>query len=161
MKTIDFLGNEWDINCMGCAINKEEMLVPGGMIRRTQNFCVHQDPLIPIPGYLVIASVRHIRSISEMHELEYEDFSKLVKATHEAIKEVTKAAYLTLVQEESSSHFHLWFFPWTKGVIERYETPSLSKIRDIMFDFCGQPISAFEWEALENSISQMKMLMNL
>jgi diadenosine tetraphosphate (Ap4A) HIT family hydrolase len=160
MKTTDFLGNEWEIDCMGCAISKKEMLVPGGMIQRTKYFCVHQDPLIPIPGFLVIASVRHISSISEMHDLEFEDFSTLVKTTHKAIKEVTKVEYLTLIQEESSRHFHLWFFPWTKSVIEKYGTSSLSKIREIMIDFRRQPIRAMEWEELENTIEQMKLLID-
>ena len=85
----------------------------------------------------------------------------LVKNTHKAIKEAIKVEYLTLVQEESSRHFHLWFFPWTKRVIEKYETPSLSKIREIMVDFRRQPISAMEWEELENTIEQMKMLLEL
>ena len=110
MKTRDFLGDEWDIDCMGCAISNQLMTVPGGFIRKTNHFCVHQDPLIPLPGFLVIASLRHIQSISEMHKSEYDEFSALIRITHHAIKEATKIEYLTIVQEESSIHFHLWFF---------------------------------------------------
>jgi diadenosine tetraphosphate (Ap4A) HIT family hydrolase len=159
MNTQDFLGNEWEIDCMGCAISNRSMMVPGGMIKRTQNFCVHQDPLIPIPGFLVIATVRHMRSISEMQEYEYEEFSALVKTTHQAIKEVTNIEYLTVVQEESSRHFHLWFFPWAQGVIERYGQPSLTKIREIMIDYRKKPIGQTEWEELERSIKKIKVLM--
>jgi diadenosine tetraphosphate (Ap4A) HIT family hydrolase len=159
MKTSDFLGNEWNIDCMGCAISNGSMLVPGGMIQKTQNFCVHQDPLIPLPGFLVIASVRHIRSISEMQEFEYEEFSTLVKATHQAIREATKVEYLTIIQEESSIHFHLWFFPWTESVTEQYGQPSLTKIREIMFDYRKQAISKAEWMELRKSIEKIKTLM--
>jgi diadenosine tetraphosphate (Ap4A) HIT family hydrolase len=159
MKTKDFLGNDWDIDCMGCAIGDQTMSVPGGLIQRTQYFCVHQDPLIPLPGFLVIASIRHIRSISDMQVSEYDEFSGLVRTVHSAIKEVTKTGYLTIVQEENSNHFHLWFFPWTQSVIEQYGQPSLTKIREIMADFRKQTIDKREWKELERSIKKIKALL--
>jgi diadenosine tetraphosphate (Ap4A) HIT family hydrolase len=156
MKTQDFLGKEWEIDCMGCAISNHSMLVPGGMIKRTEYFCVHQDPLIPIPGFLVIGSVRHIRSVSEMLQIEYEEFSTLLKTTHQAIKEVAAIEYLTVIQEESSKHFHLWFFPWTQRVIEQYGTPSLTKIREIMAEYRRESIDKTEWVELEEMIKRIK-----
>lgn len=135
------------------------MAVPGGFIQRTQHFCVHQDPLIPLDGFLVIASRRHIRSISEMRDAEYEEFSKLVRDVRLAIKEVTKVEHLTMVQEESSIHFHLWFFPWTQRVIERYGQPSLTKIREIMADLGKRPVDEIEWKELKGLINKMKMQM--
>ena len=159
MKTRDFLGNEWNIDCMGCAISDGSMLVPGGFILKAQYFCVHQDPLIPLPGFLVIASLRHIRSIAGMDELEYEEFSKLVRTTQHTIKEVSRVEYLTIVQEESSIHFHLWFFPWKKDIIEQYGQPSLTKIRGIMSDYRDRQVSEKEWGELENSIEKIKTLL--
>jgi len=156
MKTRDFLGNEWDIECMGCAISTGTMLVPGGFIHRTQHFCVHQDPLIPLPGFLVIASLRHIRSISDMQEVEYEEFSNLFKASHQAIKAVTGIDHLTIIQEESSIHFHLWFFPWSDDVIEKYGHPSLTKIREVMADYRDQTLSESEWAELDKTIEKIK-----
>ena len=154
--TKDFLGKEWNITCMGCAINDGSMLVPGDIIQKTKYFCVHQDPLIPIKGFLVIASTRHIQSISEMEDVEYEDFSKLVRNVHRAIKDVTQVDRFTLVQEERSAHFHFWFFPWTESVVERYGQPSLSKIREIMSDYRTRPIDEAEWHELEESIIKIK-----
>jgi len=156
MKTRDFLGNEWDIDCMGCAISNQAMSVPGGFIQKTSHFCVHQDPLIPLPGFLVIASLRHIQSISEMSEAEYDEFSTLVRNTHRAIKEATKIEYLTMVQEESSVHFHLWFFPWTRDVLKQYGQPTLTKIREIMAEYKKQPISEMGWGDLRESIEKIK-----
>ena len=156
MKTKDFLGNEWDIDCMGCAVANGAMSIPGGIIQKTQYFVVHQDPLIPLPGFLVIASLRHIRSIAEMSDSEYDEFACLIRTTHHAIKEATKIEHLTIVQEESSIHFHLWFFPWTKEVIEKYGSPSLTKIRDIMADLRMHTLGAMEWEELEKSITEIK-----
>jgi len=158
MKTKDFLGNEWDIDCMGCAIADGAMSVPGGTIQKTQHFILHQDPLIPLPGFLVIASLRHIRSISEMADAEFNEFAYLIRTTHQVIKDATKIEYLTTVQEESSIHFHLWFFPWTKEVVEKYGPPSLTKIRDIMADLRKQTLGIEEWDYLEKSIKSIKAL---
>lgn len=156
MKTKDFLGNEWNFDCMGCAISNELMSVPGGFIQKTDNFCIHQDPLIPLPGFLVIASLRHIRSISEMSNAEYDEFSILLRTTHHSIKEATKIEYLTIIQEESSVHFHLWFFPWTRDIIEHYGQPSLTKIREIMTEYKKQSVSETEWGELRESIEKIK-----
>ena len=141
---------------MGCAISDQSMQVPGGFIHRTQHFCVHQDPLIPLPGFLVVASLRHIQSISDMQETEYEEFSKLVQAADRAIKQATDIEWLTIVQEEHSIHFHLWFFPWTQEVITRYGKPSLSKIRGIMADYGQRSIGEQESQELERSIARIK-----
>jgi diadenosine tetraphosphate (Ap4A) HIT family hydrolase len=159
MTTKDFLGNEWDITCMGCAISNHSMLAPGGLVQKTQHFCVHQDPLIPLPGFLVIASLRHIQFIVDMRESEYEEFSRLLWITHAAIKKVTGVQYLTMVQEEYSKHFHLWFFPWTPSVVEKYGSPALTKIREIMADYKNQSIDKAAWKALEESIEKIKQYM--
>ena len=135
------------------------MLVPGGFVQKTGHFVVHQDPLIPLPGFLVIASLRHIRSISEMQDTEYQELSVLIRSTQYAIKESVRVESLTLVQEESSTHFHLWFFPWTQNVIERYGSPSLSKIRTIMSDFRTHPIVPNQWKELQETLEQLKARM--
>ena len=158
MKTRDFLGNEWNTECMGCAISNESMLVPGGFIQKTHHFCVHQDPLIPLPGFLVIATLRHIQSISEMAESEYDEFSRLVRIAHHAIKEATKIEYLTIIQEENSPHFHLWLFPWTRNIVEQYGGPSLTKIRGIMAEYRKQTLDEEKWMELQKFIEKIKSL---
>lgn len=160
MRTKDFLGREWDINCMGCAVSDGSMSIPGDFIHKTQYFCVHQDPLIPLPGFLVIASLRHIRSIAEMESVEYEEFSSLLRMTHHAIKQATGIEHLTIVQEENSIHFHLWFFPWTAPVVEKYGPPLLTKIREIMADYRKQSVSEEQWKELEESILKIKHCWN-
>lgn len=141
---------------MGCAISNQSNSVPGGFILHSQNFCVHQDPLIPLPGFLVIASLMHIRSISEMQASEYDELSRLIRIAHRAIKQATGVENLTIIQEESSSHFHLWFFPWTDGVIEQYGRPNLAKIREIMARIKKQRVGEAEWKELEKTIQEIK-----
>jgi diadenosine tetraphosphate (Ap4A) HIT family hydrolase len=154
----DFLGNTWEYECMGCAIARGLMQVPGGFIAQTGNFCVHQDPLIPLPGFLVIASRRHIRSIDAMTAAEYAEFASLLRQAQAAIKQVTQVEYLTLVQEEHSGHFHLWFFPWLPEGLREYGEPSLAKIRLIMAGTSRQPIRAEKWAELEKTIRGIKAL---
>ena len=154
--TRDFLGHEWTIDCMGCAVADGSMQVPGGFIRLTEHFCVHQDPLIPLPGFLVIGARRHIRSIAEMDDHEYQEFAALMRETEIAIHMATGIETLTIIQEEHSVHFHLWFFPWTADVIQKYGPPSLAKIRAIMADYQSQVLDADEWKRLETVIENIK-----
>ena len=158
MKARDFLGNTWVFKCMGCAIAREELVLPGGFLRKSGLFCVHQDPLIPLEGFVVIASMRHIRSIGEMSEEEYTEFSSLVRETQVMIKRATHVESLTLIQEEHSSHFHLWFFPWLPDVILKYGQPSLVKVREIMAAYARAPISREDWMKLEKRIKGMRAL---
>jgi diadenosine tetraphosphate (Ap4A) HIT family hydrolase len=148
----DFLGNTWEYDCMGCAIARQEIVVPGGFIRRSRHFCVHQDPLLPLPGFLVIASRRHIRSLDEMSAAEYAEFSGLLGRAQAAIKKITRVEHLTIVQEEHSGHFHLWFFPWLPEVIRKFGEPSLAKIRFIMAEISREPLRPDEWVELEKII---------
>ena len=156
----DFIGNEWDVECLGCDINNGKVIVPGGLIFKSTNFVVHQDPLIPLPGFLVIASGRHYQSLYEMRDDEYREFSILVRKIHTAIKEVTKISRFTLVQEEDSVHFHLWFFPWTDSVVKHYGKPSLTKIREIMSDLRKNPIAQAEWSIIESQIARIRSIVN-
>jgi hypothetical protein len=80
----------------------------------------------------------------------------LLRTTHHAIKEATKIEYLTIVQEENSIHFHLWFFPWTQDVIEQYGQPSLTKIREIMAEYKKQSVSEIDWGELRETIERIK-----
>lgn len=160
MQTTDFLGNSWTYDCMGCAIANQSLLVPGGMIQKTAQFCVHQDPLIPLPGFLVIASLRHIQSISQMQADEYAEFTQLVRVTHHAIKLVTQIETLTLVQEESSAHFHFWFFPWTADILQQYGRPSLTRIREIMAEYRQHPLDQTQWAELEKTINNIRTILS-
>lgn len=156
MKVKDFLGNEWEYDCLGCAIGKNDVHVPGGFIKKTEYFCVHQDPLIPLPGFIVIGALRHIHTIAEMDENEYGELAKIIKVTQRSIKKTTGVEYLTIIQEENSIHFHVWFFPWTKDIIEKYGNPSLSKIRNIMNDLRNKTINDSQWDAIKTVVEKMK-----
>ena len=61
--------------CIGCQIQDGSFKVNGGFIHETENFNVIQDYLIPIPGFMVLQSKRHITSIEEFNEDEQIEFT--------------------------------------------------------------------------------------
>ena len=127
----DFLNNEWDVKCVGCSIGCAEMIPPGGIIKETENFCVNQDPEIPIEGFFIIASKKHIKSITELNLDEMLELSTLIYETRNAIKKIGKNEDITIIQEERSGHLHIWLFPRYQWMNEKFDN-SISSIRDIM-----------------------------
>lgn len=127
----DFLGKEWDCKCMGCAMGTGEITPPGGVIASTENFIIHQDPEIPIPGFLIIASKKHIYSISQLDPQEANELFALVYRARKALADVKGIREVTIIQEERSRHFHLWLLPRYDWMLEGFDN-SLSTIRGIL-----------------------------
>ena len=132
MEITDILDNVWDVGCIGCAIASSKMVPPGGMIAENDSFYVHQDPEIPISGFLIIGSKRHVQSVTDLTEKEYTDFASLLYRSRRLLELLPDIQSVTLIQEERSAHFHFWLFPWQGWMIEKYGSHSLSHIRSIM-----------------------------
>jgi len=150
MEITDILGHVWNVDCIGCAIAATTMNPPGGIIAENDSFYVHQDPEIPIIGFLIIASKRHIQSIVDLTQKEYVDFSSLLLHSRSLLSLLPNIQSITLVQEEHSTHFHLWLFPWYDWMIEKCGGKSLTHIRSIMA--CAK--TAF------NTPLQMQLILN-
>ena len=121
-----------EVNCIGCAIAKKEIEVIGGIIAETENFNVSNDLECPIPGFLILASNHHIRSVAEFTPDQVQEFSMFLYKLRKAMTEVLDIDKITIVQEERSadSHFHLWLFPWHDWMYEIGK--DISDIRKIM-----------------------------
>lgn len=131
MRFNDFMNNEWTCKCMGCSIGNGEIVTPGGVIAETRNFILHQDPEVPIKGFLIIGSKKHIKSISELNQEESAELFDLVYKSRVAMKSIGNIDEVTIIQEERSGHFHLWLLPRYEWMIDKFGN-SLSTIRDIM-----------------------------
>lgn len=108
----DFMGNELAFECLGCAIARGEILPPGGILIETEDYLVHQDPLVPIEGFLILTVKHHIASITL---LTTEQRHRLIDLLNDCIcllKKLHIADEITIIQEERSSHLHFWMFPW-------------------------------------------------
>ena len=104
----DILGNEISTNCIGCSIVKGEIELPGGILYDGKSIILAADPEIPIPGFLIITSKRHIQSFSELSEDERTEIGNTIAWAEKAIKELNISETVTLVQEDRSKHFHIW-----------------------------------------------------
>ncbi|MBR5670003.1 HIT family hydrolase [Candidatus Saccharibacteria bacterium] len=126
----DFLGNEMTFDCMGCDITSGKLMVPGGVIYRGDIAVLAADPEVPIPGFLVVNVSRHIRSLSELNSAERHEVVDVAAAAERALKSLG-ISEVTLVQEERSSHFHIWVFPNYNWMTEQFGK-GVSYLRDIM-----------------------------
>lgn len=115
----DFTGLKKNVDCIGCFLNEKGEDSPGYIIA-TSLFHAHQDYENPIPGFVVLATRRHIKSIDAFTEREAAEFIKLVRKIRKAQREVLGIETVYLVQEEDTEdHFHLWFLPrydWMNNV---------------------------------------------
>lgn len=120
VKIIDIGGTEHEINCIACAIQSEEVTLPVERIAVTKYFVAEQDFEYPIEGFVIIASKRHVKSILEFTDEEQLEFTQLLIECRKAMKEKLGIEEVTIVQEEtsSSSHFHVWLFPWLPWMSE-------------------------------------------
>lgn len=134
VKIIDIGGVENEISCIACAIQSGEVSLPVERIAETQHFVAEQDFEYPIEGFVIIASKRHIKSILEFTDEEQVDFTKFLIECRKAMKAKLGIETITIVQEEasSSSHFHVWMFPWLPWMSEyKRKVNNVMKIMEI------------------------------
>ena len=117
----DFLGKKWEnYGCLGCAIERGDVSLPGGKIFEGKYTILGSDPEIPIPGFLIVNSKRHINAFSDLSREERYEVSNVVALAEKALKKLNITNEITLVQEERSVHFHIWIFPHHAWMNEKY-----------------------------------------
>lgn len=114
VKIIDISGVVCEVSCIACAIQSGTVNLPIERIAETKFFVAEQDFEYPIEGFIIIASKRHIKSVTDFTEEEQKDFIKFLVRCRREMKQILNIDEITLIQEEtsSSSHFHVWLFPW-------------------------------------------------
>ncbi len=77
---------------------------------------------IPILGFVIIVSKRHIYGIDEFTEEEGRDFIHFASKLRRGMRSALGIEHVYLVQEEdtANSHFHLWIFPRYKWMEEKF-----------------------------------------
>lgn len=124
MEIIDIYNNKIEVDCLGCDISSGKYKVPCGLICSTEYFGVNQDCEIPIPGFMIISSKRHIQSIDQFTEEEQKDFISLVVKLRRGMRDVLGLNQIDLIVAEllgnGEDHFHLWLYPVTEESKERF-----------------------------------------
>lgn len=128
----DISGKTDSIDCLSCAIAQDKVELRGGSVIRSKYFDVHQDFEIPIPGFMILTSLRHLKSIADFTDNEAAEFTKILKTSRQLQRDVLGIETVYLHQEEDTSHhFHLWLFPRYDWMKEKFAGKSES-MRPIM-----------------------------
>lgn len=129
-EAIDILGRKWKYDCMSCAIAKGELELPGGLIFEDKYITIGADVEIPLNGFIIIATKRHINSISELTDDERYDLIDYIAEVIKALKDLNIIEKVTIVQEERANHLHVWIFPCHKEYEEKMGK-GVGSIKDI------------------------------
>ncbi len=150
----DFLGNDWTCECMGCSIGKGEILPPGGLLYESNYFIMHQDPEIPIEGFLIISPKFHVKSLIEFNMEQRHELIDIMNLGISLLKKQNITNEVTIVQEEKSKHFHVWLFPWHPWMNEKFKK-GISSLREIN-SYAATNVTQEEIKQIIQSISLLK-----
>ena len=107
--------------CIGCACASGEFDVFGGNLFETESFIVAQDCELPINGFMIVSTKRHITKMTELSEKEQIDLIKIINKVLTILRDNHVAEeYNIVLEEKSSSHFHVWLMPRHKWMLEKF-----------------------------------------
>ena len=120
--------------CMGCtkALNTKNENINPGEIVKTKNFDISQDFELPINGFIIIGSIRHIESINDMTTEEKQELITLIDVVIASLKKLNVCSQYDVVWEEKdNNHFHVWLMPRHKYLIDALGTNILKRVGDL------------------------------
>jgi diadenosine tetraphosphate (Ap4A) HIT family hydrolase len=126
--------------CLSCRIVRGEVTPTGGTILRGAHFDVHQDYACAIPGFLIVATVRHARCWDELSDDEAAEYGRLLRRLRRAQRAVLGVEHVYyFLNEDTGGHFHAWLlprWPWMEQFGRYVESvrPILTRGRALMGD---------------------------
>ena len=80
----------------------------GGWVLRGQRWAVSSNPLIPVPGWILIQTVRHVESLADLDEPEAQELGGVLRRTYRALQAVTgQDRVYSLSMGEQVRHVHI------------------------------------------------------
>ena len=121
MKITDMTGKEVEIKkCLGCEITNGNLDVFGGLLYQGEFFAVAQDFELPIEGFIIIFSKRHVEKFIDLSQDEQIELTALINKTLNILEANHIAEEYNIVLEEKAGyHFHVWLMPRHKWMIEK------------------------------------------
>lgn len=111
-----------EIKCFSCLFQNDENTYQNYSIASSNYFVAHQDFGVPIPGFVIIASKRHIKSIDEFNSEEKINFINFISQLRQTMRQACDIQIIYIIQlEDTAHHFHVWMFPRYKWLIEKFE----------------------------------------
>ena len=156
-KVIDILEKEIEFECMGCDIANHKLIPPGGYVYEDDFINVSAYTEIPITGFKILSTNKHIKSLTEMSEIERINIMKILNKTISAIKKANIAKEVLLIQQEKSNHFHIWIVP-----IHNWMSKFGKDVKNIkeIIDYSKQNFNYSEKKKLLQAIEDIKIAFN-
>ncbi|MDE4086058.1 diadenosine tetraphosphate hydrolase [Planococcus maritimus] len=113
MRTITLANGETvEVECLSCALVNGLIEPEGGIVVETEHFHAHQDVAYPIPGLIILASKRHLKTLDELTESERLDYITTLTEIRKAQRDVLgiESVYY-FYNEDTTHHFHTWMVP--------------------------------------------------
>ncbi len=119
---IDVEGNEQSFEgCMACEINKGNLKLFGDVLYENEFFNVMQDIELPIDGFIVIATKRHVEKLTELSDAERTSLMEIANKCLTVLRANAVCDEYTLILEEKKNyHFHLWLMPRADWMIKKF-----------------------------------------
>ncbi len=118
----DLTGKEVEIkNCLGCEIANGAIDIFGGLLYQGKHFAVAQDFELPIDGFIIIFSKRHVEKLIDLSQDEQVELTALINKTLKILEENDIAEeYNIILEEKAGYHFHVWLMPRHKWMIDKF-----------------------------------------
>lgn len=122
IKLKDLTGKEQEVNgCLGCEIAKGDLVPFGGILYKDKYFTITQDFELPIDGFIVISTIRHVEKFTDLTDEERVVLVNLINRSLNILRENQIAEEFNVILEEKQGyHFHVWLMPRHKWMIEKF-----------------------------------------
>lgn len=98
--------------CPGCAYSKHEFELPCGMAYENENFTLSQDWELPILGFFIVSSKKHIEKLEELSKTERDEMFDIVDKTIKILRVNNICDRFDIIFEEKENrHLHVWIMP--------------------------------------------------
>ena len=121
MELVNLVGEKVEVKeCLGCEIVKVKLDAFGGILYNGEYFTLTQDFELPINGFLIITSKRHITKYIELTQMERLELQDIIFKALKILEENNIAEEYNVILEEKAYHFHVWLMPRHKWMIDKF-----------------------------------------
>ncbi|WP_434399681.1 diadenosine tetraphosphate hydrolase [Planococcus sp. 11815] len=155
MRTITLANGETvEVECLSCALVNGLIEPEGGVVVETEHFHAHQDVAYPIPGLIILASKRHLKSLDELTEAERLDYITILSEIRKAQRDVLgiESVYY-FYNEDTTHHFHTWMVPRYEWMYEFGR--SVESVRPVLLHARNEMNDEANLKSVRQAISEL------
>ena len=155
MRTVTLAnGKTVEVECLSCALVNGLIEPEGGIVVETEHFHAHQDVAYPIPGLVILASKRHLKTLDELTESERLDYITILSEIRKAQRDVLgiESVYY-FYNEDTTHHFHTWMVPRYEWMYEFGR--SVESVRPVLLHARNEMNDEMNMQCVRQAISAL------